>query len=108
MKTEHMQTQQNKGGRLYILYIKFDNFDDIESLGDKKDYSMYVPIINNNIYADCERCGVIKNIKYLCDFIVRSAPTRITSKKGYELYNKCTEEIEKLSKYLKLDDKQPN
>ena len=47
MKTEHMQTQQNKGGRLYILYIKFDNFDDIESLGDKKDYSMYVPIINN-------------------------------------------------------------
>ena len=74
----------------------------------------YIPLIvhlyftlytNNNIYADCERCGVIKNIKSLCDFIVRSAPTRITSKKGYELYNKCTEEIEKLSKYLKLDDK---
>ncbi len=29
MKTEHIQTQQNKGGRLYILYIKSDNFDDI-------------------------------------------------------------------------------
>lgn len=28
-----------------MLYIKFDNFDDIESLGDKKDYSMYV--LNN-------------------------------------------------------------
>ena len=74
-------------------------------MGDKKDHSMYVPIINNNIYADCERCGVIKKIKSLYDFIVRSAPTRITSKKGYELYNKCTEEIEKLSKYLKPDDK---
>lgn len=78
-----------------MLYIKFDNFDDIESLGDKKDYSMFVTIIDNNVYAECERCGVIENIKSLCDFIVRSAPTRITFKEGYELCNKCTEEVEK-------------
>lgn len=42
-----------------MLYIKFYNFDDIESLGDKKDYSMFVPIIDNNVYVECERCGVI-------------------------------------------------
>ena len=108
MKTEHIQTQQSKGGRLYILYIKSDNFDDIESLVDKKDYSMFVPIIDNNIYVDCERCEVIENIKSLCDFIVRSAPIRITFKEGYELYNKCTEEVEKLRKNLKPDNKQSN
>ena len=94
MKTEHIQTQQNKGRRLYILYIKSDNFDDIESLGDKKNHSIFVPIIDNNIYADCERCGVIENIKSLCDFIVRSAPARITFKEVYELYDKCTDEVE--------------
>lgn len=66
---------------------------------------MFVPIIDNNIYADCKRCGVIENIKSICDFIVRSVPARITFKEGYELYNKCTEEVEKLRKHLKPDDK---
>ena len=74
-------------------------------MGDKKDQSMFVPIIDNNIYVDCERCGVIENIKSLCDFIVRSEPVRITFKEGYEFYNKCTEEVEKLRKNLKSDDK---
>lgn len=46
-----------------------------------------------------------ENIKSLCDFIVRSAPARITFKEGYELYNKCTEEVEKLRNHLKPDDK---
>lgn len=46
-----------------------------------------------------------ENIKSLCDFIVRSAPASITFKEGYELYNKCTEEVEKLRNHLKPDDK---
>ncbi|WEG34465.1 hypothetical protein PYS61_02415 [Amygdalobacter indicium] len=65
---------------------------------------MFVPIIDNNIYADCERGGVIEKIKSLCNFIVRSAPARITFKEVYELYTKCTEEVEKLRKHLKPDD----
>lgn len=66
---------------------------------------MFVHIIDNNIYADCERCGVIEKIKSLCNFIVRSAPARITFKEGYEFYTKCTEKVEKLRKHLKPDDK---
>lgn len=66
---------------------------------------MFVTIIDNNDYADCERCGVIENIKSLCDLIVRLAPARITFKEGYGLYNKCTEEVEKIRKQLKPDDK---
>lgn len=75
-----------------MIYIKFD---DIESLGYKKDYSIFV----HNVYIEYERCRIIENIISLCDFIVRSAPKRITFKEGYELYNKCKEEVEKLRKH---------
>lgn len=88
-----------------MLYVKFDSFDDVEVMGDKKDHGMFVPNKDDNVYAECERCGAIENIKSPCDFIVRSAPARTTFKEGYELCNKCTEEVEKLRKYLKPDDK---
>ena len=39
---------------------------------------MFVPIIDNNVYAECERYGVIEIIKSHSDFIVRSAQARIT------------------------------
>ena len=52
-----------------MLYVKFDDFEDVSVMGNEKDHGMFIPIKDGNVYAECERCGVVERITSPCEFI---------------------------------------
>ncbi len=38
-----------------MLYVKFDDFEDVSVMGNEKDHGRFIPIKDGNVYAECER-----------------------------------------------------
>lgn len=65
-----------------MLYIKFDSFDDIEVMGGKKDHGIFVLIMDDNVHAECEKCGAIENIILLSVLLSCQYRQELPSKKA--------------------------
>ncbi len=90
-----------------MLYVKFDNFEDISVVDDAKDHGMAVLIRDENVYFECERCRLVEKIPSPCEFIARSSKQRTNFNKGYELCDMCFREVEFATTALKTE-KLPN
>ena len=71
-----------------MLYVKFDDFEDVSVMGNEKDHGMFIPIKDGNVYAECERCGVVERITSPCEFIASTFRSRVNFNEGYELCEK--------------------
>lgn len=77
-----------------MLYVKFDDFEDVSVMGNEKDHGMFITIKDGNVYAECERCGVVERITSPCEFIASTFRSRVNFNEGYELCEKCLQEVE--------------
>ena len=54
---------------------------------------MFIPIKDGNVYAECERCGVVERITSPCEFTASTFRSRVNFNEGYELCEKCRKMI---------------
>lgn len=72
-----------------MLYVKFDNFENVSVIGDAKNHGMIISIRYENAYAECERCSFVERIASPCAFIAGSFKQRTNFNEGYEFCDKC-------------------
>lgn len=76
-------------------------------MGDEKDYGMAVLIRDENVYAECERCGLVEKILSLFVFIVGFFKQRTNFNEDDELCDRRLREVEFVTTALKAG-KLPN
>lgn len=84
-----------------MLYVKFDNFDEIAVMGNKRSHGMFIPIKDDNIYQLCERCGSLEKVKEPCEIIASSIDIKSDFSEGYELCDRCKNECDFIIRCLK-------